>query len=583
MRLPILFPLAMCGVSWLVGHEMKACLNPLVSWDREAYPEGFCPPSHKIGKPIVSLQREINKRRTFAIISHPDAGKTTMTEKLLLYGGAIKMAGSVKAKRAKKFATSDWMELEKQRGISITSSVMNFPYAGCEMNLIDTPGHQDFSEDTYRTLTAVDSALMMIDAANGVEDQTKKLFEVCRMRKTPVMAFINKMDREGRSPFELLEEIEQVLGIGVVPITWPIGMGYNFQGVYHRLDRKLVIYEKDAERSKPIPLKNTNLTLEELQKVLDQEAAETLMAEIDLLDGAGDSLDHSRYLKGELAPVFFGSALNNFGIEPLLQALVEIAPAPLAREAIERAVQPHEDKFSSFIFKIQANMDPAHRDRVAFMRICSGKFERGMKAHIVRLGKDQRLGRPTQFMSQDRSLVDEAYAGDIVGIHDPGIFKIGDTLTEGEKLHYTGVPVFAPEHFCRVVLKDPMKSKQLNKALDQLSEEGAVQVFRPVVSNEQILGVVGILQFDVVQYRIMHEYGVQVIFQPLLYRAARWLASDDPKALADFVRAQGQVICKDQHGDHAILLEDTWRLKFLEERFPKISYRSTAENVNAPT
>lgn len=493
------------------------------------------------------------------------------------------MAGTVKAKRAKKFATSDWMELEKQRGISVTSSVMNFPYLNCEMNLIDTPGHQDFSEDTYRTLTAVDSALMMIDAANGVEDQTKKLYEVCSLRKTPIMTFINKMDREGRDPFELLEEIEQVLGISVSPVTWPIGMGQSFRGVFHRIERKLLIYEKNAERSKPVPLKNVNLDLEELKQVLSAEEAETLLTEIELLDGAGDSLDIERYLQGELAPVFFGSALNNFGIEPMLQALVNIAPAPLPREAVERKVLPEENKFTSFIFKIQANMDPAHRDRVAFMRICSGKFERGMKAHIVRLGKDQRLGRPTQFMSQDRSLVDEAYAGDIVGIHDPGVFKIGDTLTEGEKLHYTGVPVFAPEHFCRVVLKDPMKSKQLNKALDQLSEEGAVQVFRSVVSNDQILGVVGILQFDVVQYRIQHEYGVQVQFQGLPYRAARWLSSDDPKALQEFVRAQGHLICTDQHGDQAILLEDLWRLNFLKERFPKIAYRSTAENVSAPS
>lgn len=529
----------------------------------------------------MNYQREINKRRTFAIISHPDAGKTTMTEKLLLYGGAIKMAGSVKAKRAKKFATSDWMELEKQRGISVTSSVMNFPYAGCEMNLIDTPGHQDFSEDTYRTLTAVDSALMMIDAANGVEEQTKKLYAVCSLRKTPVMAFINKMDREGRDPFALLEEIEQVLGIGVVPITWPIGMGERFRGVYHRLNRQLLIYEKGTERSKPVPLKNMELDFDELRTLLEPEEAENLIAEIELLDGAGDSLDKEKYLAGELAPVFFGSALYNFGIEPLLQALVEIAPPPTPREALERVVQPTESKFSGFIFKIQANMDPAHRDRVAFMRICSGKFERGMKAHVVRLNKDQRLARPTQFMSQDRSLVDEAYAGDIVGIHDPGVFKIGDTLTEGEKIHYTGVPVFAPEHFCRVVLKDPLKSKQLNKALDQLSEEGAVQVFRPVHSNEQILGVVGILQFDVVQYRVLHEYGVQVSFQGLPYRAARWLKCDDQKALDEFVRAQGHVICLDQHGDRAILLEDLWRLNFLKERFPKIEYRAISENVNA--
>lgn len=489
------------------------------------------------------------------------------------------MAGTVKAKRAKKFATSDWMELEKQRGISVTSSVMNFSYGGCEMNLIDTPGHQDFSEDTYRTLTAVDSALMMIDAASGVEAQTKKLFEVCAIQKTPVIAFINKMDREGRDPFDLMTDIEEVLGIAVAPVTWPIGMGDRFRGVYHRELKQLLIYEKDSERSKPVSMASSELSLDELRKFLNDEDAEALMAEIELLDGAGESLDIERYLKGELAPVYFGSALNNFGIEPLLQAMIDIAPYPQPRAAKERLVEPKEDKFTGFIFKIQANMDPSHRDRVAFMRICSGRFERGMKARIVRTGKDQRLGRPTQFMSQDRSLVDEAFAGDIVGIHDPGIFKIGDTLSEGEQLHYTGVPVFAPEHFSRVVLKDPMKSKQLNKALDQLSEEGAVQVFRATTSNDQILGVVGVLQFDVVQFRIMHEYGVQVHFERLPFKAARWLVATDEKALNEFVKAQAHLICSDQHGDKAILLEDLWKLNFFKERFPSISYRSISENV----
>jgi peptide chain release factor 3 len=523
---------------------------------------------------------EIAKRRTFAIISHPDAGKTTMTEKLLLYGGAINMAGSVKAKRSKKFATSDWMELEKQRGISVTSSVMKFPYMGCEMNLIDTPGHQDFSEDTYRTLTAVDSALMLMDAANGVEAQTKKLFEVCAQRKTPILAFINKMDREGKEPFALLEEIETVLGIKVSPITWPIGMGARFRGVYHRLENQLLIYEKGAERSRPVPLKGLDLNAPEVIQELGEELAEQLKVELELLDGAGDPFSQEKYLKGELAPVFFGSALNNFGLEPLLQALIDMSPTPMARETKERLVQPNEAKFSGFIFKIQANMDPQHRDRVAFVRICSGYFQRGMKAFIVRLGKEQRLGRPTQFMAQDRSLVDEAFAGDIVGIHDPGVFKIGDTLTEGETLNYTGVPVFAPEHFCRVSLADPMKSKQLNKALDQLSEEGAVQVFRPLHGTEQILGVVGVLQFDVVQYRIQHEYGVRVNFTRLPYAAARWIHCDDVKALEEFTRAQGHVMCLDQHEHKAILLEDTWRLKFLQERFPKVHYSATAENVS---
>lgn len=528
---------------------------------------------------MSQLQREIQKRRTFAIISHPDAGKTTLTEKLLLYGGAIQMAGTVKAKRSKKFATSDWMELEKQRGISVTSSVMNFPYRDHEINLIDTPGHEDFSEDTYRTLTAVDSALMLIDAANGVEAQTKKLFEVCRMQKTPVLAFINKMDREGRDPFTLMQEIEDVLGIKCCPVTWPIGMGDRFRGVYHRLSKQLLIYEKGSDRSRHVPIQNVSLTDPTVIKELGEELAQTLQDEVELLEGAGDGLDLDRYLAGELAPVFFGSALNNFGVEPMLQAVCDMAPSPMPRKTETRTVDPIENKFSAFIFKIQANMDPNHRDRVAFMRICSGKFERGMKAYIVRLEKEQRLGRPTQFMAQDRSLVDEAYAGDIVGIHDPGIFKIGDTLSEGEKLRYTGIPVFAPEYFARVTLKDPLKSKQLIKALDQLSQEGAVQVFRPVHGNEQIIGVVGILQFDVVKFRVEHEYGVHVVFSNLPYNAARWVHSEDEKALKEFVQQQGQVLCFDRHEHYTILLEDLWRIKFLEERYPKIKYTSISENT----
>lgn len=528
---------------------------------------------------MSSFDREINKRRTFAIISHPDAGKTTITEKLLLYGGAIQMAGSVKAKRSKKFATSDWMEIEKQRGISVTSSVLNFSYGGAEINLIDTPGHQDFSEDTYRTLTAVDSAVMLIDAANGVEEQTKKLFAVCRLRQTPVIAFINKMDREGQEPFVLLEEIEKVLGIQTIPITWPIGIGASFRGVYHRLKHQLLLYDRNSDRSRPVPLKDLPLESPEVAESIGKEAHEQLIAEIELLNGASEPFDRERYLRGEVAPVFFGSALNNFGIESLLEALIEMAPGPKARETKTREVSPFEDKFTAFIFKIQANMDPSHRDRVAFMRICSGRFERGMKAHIVRLKKDQRLGRPTQFMAQDRSLVDEAYAGDIVGVHDPGIFKIGDTLTEGEMLHYTGIPVFAPEHFVRVTLKDPLKSKQLNKALDQLSEEGAVQVFRPIHATEQFLGVVGVLQFDVVQYRILHEYGVNVVFGGLPYAAARWVHCEDKVALDEFVRAQGQVMCLDQHGNYTIMLDSTWRINFLKERYPKIVFTATSENV----
>ena len=525
------------------------------------------------------MRKEIEKRRTFAIISHPDAGKTTITEKLLLYGGAIQMAGSVKAKRSKKFATSDWMELEKKRGISVTSSVMKFPYLEHEINLIDTPGHQDFSEDTYRTLTAVDSVLMLLDAASGVEAQTKKLFEVCRLQKSPILAFINKMDREGRDPFDLMEEIETVLGIATFPVTWPIGMGDRFRGVYNRMTHEILIFDKDADRSRPVPLKNLKLDSPEVVEELGEELASQLAEEIELLEGAGEDFDLQQYLDGKLAPVFFGSALKNFGVQTLLENIIKMAPAPLPRKAIQREVDPFEEKFSAFIFKIQANMDPSHRDRVAFMRICSGKFERGMKSFHVRGGRQQRLGRPTSFMAQDRSLVDEAFAGDIVGIHDPGVFKIGDTLTQGETLEYTGIPVFAPEHFVRVVLKDPLKSKQLGKALDQLSEEGAVQVFRPIHSNDQYLGVVGVLQFDVVQYRIEAEYGVKVQFASLPYSAARWFFASDETALEKFRREQSQNICLDSHKQETILMDHDWRLKYLVDRHPDVRFSSTSESV----
>jgi peptide chain release factor 3 len=524
------------------------------------------------------LEREILRRRTFAIISHPDAGKTTLTEKLLLYGGAIQLAGTVKAKRGKKFATSDWMELEKQRGISVTSSVMKFPYGTTEINLIDTPGHQDFSEDTFRTLTAVDSALMLIDAANGVETQTKKLFEVCALQKMPVMAFVNKMDREGRDPFDLMDEIEKVLGIHCFPVTWPIGMGDRFRGVYDRVRNQLQIFEKGAERSRPVALKEFGLDSPEVDAEIGADAANQLREEIGILQGAGEDFDRERYLRGELAPMFFGSAMNNFGVQTLLDALVEIAPSPLPRVAVQREVKPLEPKFTAFVFKIQANMDPSHRDRVAFMRICSGKFERGMKAFHVRLAREMRLGRPTQFMAQDRSLVDEAWAGDIVGVHDPGVFKIGDSLSEGETITYTGIPVFSPEFFVRVQLKDPLKSKQLGKALDQLSEEGAVQVLRPLNSNDQYLGVVGALQFDVVKYRVEHEYGVKVAFAPLSYTAARWIHCEDKEALETFKRDQSHNICLDQHQNPVLLIDQMWRLKLLSERHPKVSWTTTSEN-----
>lgn len=527
----------------------------------------------------MKIEHELKKRKTFAIISHPDAGKTTITEKLLLYGGAINMAGTVKAKKSKKHATSDWMELEKQRGISVTSSVMAFSYHNFDLNLIDTPGHQDFSEDTYRTLTAVDSALMLIDAANGVETQTLKLFKVCRGRQTPIMTFINKMDRPGKDPFSLLEELETVLGIKTFPVNWPIGNGDTFVGLYDRFKGEILLYDKNSDRSQKLSLKELKLDDPSLTEFIDKELLDQFKEEIELLEIAGDVFDEEAYLKGELAPVFFGSALNSFGVEPLLDNFTRYAPHPLARETDERVVEPSEKKFSAFIFKIQANMDPAHRDRVAFMRICSGTFERGMKAHHVRLNRQMRLGRPTQFMAQDRSLVDTAYPGDIVGIHDPGVFKIGDSLSMGEALHFSGLPVFAPEHFYLVVLKDPLKSKQLKKGLDQLSEEGAVQVFRPINSNDQYLGVVGVLQIDVVKYRIQEEYGVNVTMKALPYKAARWLTSPNQKALDQFMQSQGHNICFDLHKNPTLLLDHEWRLKFHQERNPDLEFHATAKIV----
>lgn len=526
---------------------------------------------------MSTVEKEIKRRRTFAIIAHPDAGKTTLTEKLLLYGGAIQMAGSVKAKRGKKFATSDWLDIEKQRGISVTSSVLSFEYRNCAMNLIDTPGHQDFSEDTYRTLTAVDCAVMLIDAANGVEPQTIKLFEVCRLRNIPMITFVNKMDRDGKNAFDLMDEIEKVLGIACSPISWPIGQGYDFQGVYDRLCNQLMLFEKGADRSRQVPLTGFDLDDPAIDVELGSEPAAILRAEIDLLAGAGEAFDTDRFLVGKQAPLFFGSALNNFGVQSLLDALVEFAPSPLPRPANVRLVSPNEEKMSAFVFKIQANMDPQHRDRVAFMRICSGKFERGMKAHHVRLERLFRLGRPTQFLAQDRSLVDEAVAGDIIGVHDPGVFRIGDTVTEGENIVFTGIPIFAPEHFARIILRDPLHAKRLNKALDQLSEEGAVQVFRPTPdSNEKIIGVVGALQFDVVKYRVEAEYGVRTTHQTLPFNIARWMRSDDKDAVQTLINSEIVNVCYDHHDNPVLLLDQSWKVRMYSERHPKVVFLSTS-------
>src|SRR5574340_698913 len=469
---------------------------------------------------MTALQHEISRRRTFAIISHPDAGKTTLTEKMLWFGGAIQMAGAVRARKASRHATSDWMELEKQRGISVTSSVMQFPYRDCMINLLDTPGHEDFSEDTYRTLTAVDSSVMVIDSVKGVEAQTIKLLNVCRLRDTPIITFINKLDREGKEPIELLDEIESVLQIQCAPMTWPIGMGKRFRGTYHLYNDTVSVFDPKAEKGTAEIIQGLdNPRLDEL--IGDQ--AEELRIDVELVRGASHTFDQAAYLAGKQTPVFFGSAMNNFGVQSLLDAIVDLSPAPLARPAQTRSVEPDEPKFTGFVFKIQANMDPKHRDRIAFIRICSGRFDRGMKIKQVSSGKQVTVGNAITFMAQDRNTADEAFAGDIIGVPNHGTIRLGDAFSEGEDLKFTGIPSFAPEIFRRAQIRNPLKMKQLQKGLHQLAEEGATQLFRPIACNDLVLGAVGMLQFDVVAHRLQHEYGVDVMFKPYDVATARWL------------------------------------------------------------
>ena len=527
---------------------------------------------------MSELEKEIARRRTFAIISHPDAGKTTLTEKLLLFGGAIQMAGTVKAKKAVRHATSDWMKLEKERGISVTSSVMQFKFRECVVNLLDTPGHADFSEDTYRTLTAVDSALMVIDCAKGVEDRTIRLMEVCRLRQTPIFTFINKLDREGRDPLELLDEVESVLGIQCAPVSWPIGMGQRLKGVYHLLDDEVHLYESGknyvTQQATVIP----GIDNPQLDAILGRDTTE-FREEIELVRGASHVFDPQAYLAGEQTPVFFGSAINNFGVTPLLDAFVANAPPPRPRPTRGRQVEPGEAAMAGFVFKIQANMDPAHRDRVAFMRICSGRFQSGMKMHHVRLGKDVKAANALTFMAQDREHVENAWPGDIVGLHNHGTISIGDTFTEGEALQFTGIPNFAPELFRRAQLRDPLKLKALQKGLAQLSEEGATQFFKPLLGNELILGAVGILQFDVVAYRLQNEYGVDAIFENVNVQTARWIQCDDNRLLADFTRQLEQHLARDGAGELVYLAPTRVNLQLTEERWPGIKFRATRETV----
>jgi peptide chain release factor 3 len=528
------------------------------------------------------LAKEVRRRRTFAIISHPDAGKTTLTEKLLLFSGAIQIAGSVKARKATRHATSDWMEIEKQRGISVASSVMQMEYRDCVINLLDTPGHQDFSEDTYRVLTAVDAALMVIDAANGVEPQTRRLLQVCRARNTPILTFVNKMDREVQEPLTLMDEIERELGMSVVPFTWPVGMGKQFHGVMDLREKQMRVFSPGEDRKgaddEILAGLDNPVYAERFGMQFDQARGE-----IELVQEAAPSFDEAEFLTGRQTPMFFGSAVNNFGVREVLDALVDLAPPPGERAAIQRVVLPDEKKFTGVVFKIQANMDPAHRDRIAFVRVASGRFERGMNLKVVRSGKTLRPNTVVTFMSQKRELLDEAFAGDIIGIPNHGVLQLGDTLTEGEALQYTGLPFFAPEMFRSVEVADPLKTKQLRAGLTQLGEEGAIQVFRPVAGTVLLLGAVGQLQFEVVAHRLEHEYGVKARIQPARYNVARWVTCDEAdggdKELKRFIDGNAHRVALDAVDAACVLLEYAGELRAMQENWPKIKFHALREHA----
>ncbi|WP_267256616.1 peptide chain release factor 3 [Coxiella endosymbiont of Ornithodoros maritimus] len=525
----------------------------------------------------MSVEKQTVMRRTFAIISHPDAGKTTLTERLLLFGGAIQLAGTIKSRKAARHATSDWMEFEKQRGISITTSVMQFPYKDYLINLLDTPGHADFTEDTYRTLTAVDSVLMVIDAAKGVEPRTIKLMEVCRLRHTPIMTFINKMDRDARPSIELLDEIESILRVHCALMTWPIGMGKYFKGVYHLIEDAIYLYQPGKHERVGESERIEGLNNPELDKKLGDLASE-LRNEIELIKGASHPFERERYLKGELTTVFFGSAINNFGVGELLDAFVKEAPPPQGRETNSRLVKPEEKKFSGFVFKIQANMDPAHRDRIAFLRIASGQYQKGMKAYHVRLKKEIQINNALTFMAGKRENAEEAWPGDIIGLHNHGMIQIGDTFTQGERFKFTGIPNFASELFRLVRLKAPLKQKALLKGLTQLSEEGATQLFRPLDSNELILGAVGLLQFSVVAYRLENEYNVKCVYEPVNVVAARWVICDDKAVLERFNQEQSRNLAYDGGGHLTYLAPSRVNLEITMEKWPEIQFSETREH-----
>lgn len=526
----------------------------------------------------MSFTEELNRRKTFAIIAHPDAGKTTLTEKLLLFGGAIQTAGAVKSNKIKKSTTSDFMEIEKQRGISVSTSVMAFDYEGFKVNILDTPGHEDFAEDTYRTLSAVDSVIMVIDCVKGVEPQTRKLLEVCRMRNTPVIVFVNKMDREGKNPFDLLDEIEKELKIRVRPLTWPIGIGKSFKGVYDLYDKSLNLFQDDSKTTVGDTVEISSLNDGSLEKYISDDFAEQLRADVELIDGVYDDFDKAKYLEANVSPVFFGSAVNNFGIKELLDCFVQIAPTPQGRDTdVAGEVKPTDAKFSGFIFKIHANLDPKHRDRIAFLRVVSGKFERNTYYYNVREKKEMRFSNPTAFMAQQKSVIDESFPGDVIGLYDSGNFKIGDTLTEGAKFTFKGIPSFSPELFKYVSNLDPMKTKQLQKGLEQLTDEGVAQLFTKKADGRKILGTVGALQFEVIQHRLKSEYNASCGYEPINLYKALWIECDDKKKMDEFMIDKSNHIAYDKESRPVFLAESAWLLQMAQEKFPEIKFHLKSE------
>ncbi len=525
----------------------------------------------------MSFQKQLNRRRTFGIISHPDAGKTTLTEKLLLFGGAIQVAGAVKSNKIKRSATSDFMEIERQRGISVATSVMAFKYRDLKINILDTPGHQDFAEDTFRTLTAVDSVIVVIDVAKGVETQTEKLVKVCRMRKTPIIVFINKLDREGKDGFDLLDEVEQKLNINVCPLSWPIGMGQRFKGVYNLYEKKLVLFNPHGKQNEEDIIEITDLADPVLEEQVGKIAADELREEVHMIEEVYPDFDREDYLNSDISPVFFGSAINNFGVKELLDCFVEIAPTPLPRTTEERVVKPEEDQFAGFVFKIHANMDPKHRDRIAFLRICSGIFQRNTNYLHVRQNRKMKFSNPTSFMASKKTIIEEAYPGDVIGLYDSGNFKIGDSLTEGEVLHFKGIPTFSPEQFRYVNNADPLKSKQLAKGLQELMDEGVAQLFTKEFNNRKIVGTVGALQFEVIQYRLKNEYGASCNYEPVHLHKACWISCDDPVALKDFLSRRKRDIARDKDDKLVFLAESAWTLQMAQENHPKVQFHFTSE------